>query len=134
VGTSLLGYANVQAATASTMSQLIPLWQLANYLDNLPGFTPVDERLQYPSWDFRYIYDTLHAQRPDLVSRPYPLRPDSTTTGSYSRTGTLRGGSGRHLRVLQAANADGVDVVLARKNGEAFPDDRGVRFGVVRIR
>ena len=134
VGTSLLGYANVQAATATTMSQLVPLWQLANYLDNLPGFTPVDERLQYPSWDFRYIYDTLHAQRPDLVSRPYPLRPDSTTTGSYSRTGTLRAGSGRHLRVLQAANAGGVDVILARKSGEAFPDDRGVRFGVVRIR
>ncbi len=86
------------------------------------------------SWDFRYIYDTLHAQRPDLVSRKYPLRPDSTTTGSYSRAGTLRGGSGRHLRVLQTANTAAVDVVLARKNGESFPDDRGVRFGVVRIR
>lgn len=134
VGTSLLGSANVEAATGSTMSQLVPLWQLANYLDDLPGFTPVDERLQYPSWDFRYVYDTLNAQRPDLVSRPYPLRPDSTTTGSYSRTGTLRGGSGRHLRVLQAAGGDGVDVILARKSGEGFPDDRGVRFGVVRIR
>ena len=134
VGTSLLGSANVQAATGTTMSQLIPLWQLANYLDNLPGFTPTDPRLQYPSWDFRHIYDTLNAQRPDLVSREYPLRPDSTTTGSYSRTGTLRAGSGRHLRVLQAANAGGVDIVLARKSGEAFPDDRGVRFGMVRIR
>ena len=134
VGTSLLGSANVQAATGTTMSQLIPLWQLANYLDNLPGFTPTDPRLQYPSWDFRHIYDTLHTQRPDLVSRKYPLRPDSTTTGSYSRAGTLRAGSGRHLRVLQAANADGVDVILARKSGAPFPDDRGVRFGVVRIR
>ncbi len=134
VGTALMGSANVQAATGATMSQLVPLWQLANYLDNLPGFTPVDDRLQYPSWDFRYIYDTLHAQRPDLVSRKYPLRPDSTTTGSYSRAGTLRGGSGRHLRVLQTANTAAVDVVLARKNGESFPDDRGVRFGVVRIR
>ena len=54
--------------------------------------------------------------------------------GTYSRTGTLRGGSGRHLRILQSAAASGVDVVLARKSGEAFPDDRGVRFGVVRIR
>ena len=107
VGTSLLGSANVQAATGATMSTMVPLWQLANYLDNLPAFTPVEEKLQYPSWDFRYIYDTLNAQRPDLVSRPYPLRPDSTTTGTYSRTGTLRGGSGRHLRILQPAAASG---------------------------
>ncbi len=134
VGTTLLGSANVQSATGTTMSQLVPLWQLANYLDNLPGFSPVDPRLQYTSWDFRYIYDTLNAQRPDLVSRPYPLRPDSTITGSYSRSGTLRGGSGRHLRVLQAANSADLDIVLARQSGEAFPDDRGVRFGVVRIR
>lgn len=133
VGTTLLGSANVQAATGAPMSELVPLWQLSNYLDNLPGFTPGDPRLQYPSWDFRYVYDTLNAQRPDLVPREYPLRPDSTT-GAYSRTGTLRGGSGRHLRVLQAANAGAVDVVLARKSGDAFPDDRGVRFGVVRIR
>jgi len=133
VGTTLIGSANVQAATGAPMSQLVPLWQLSNYLDNLPGFAPVDPRLQYLSWDFRYVYDTLNAQRPDLVPREYPLRPDSTT-GSYGRTGTLRGGSGRHLRVLQAANAVAIDIVLARKNGDAFPDDRGVRFGVVRIR
>ncbi len=134
VATTQIGSANVQAVTGTTMSQLVPLWQLANYLDNLPGFTPVDARLQYLTWDFRYVYDTLHAQRPDLVSRKYPLRPDSTITGAYSRTGTLRAGSGRHLRVLQAPNAEALDIVLARKSGQGFPDDRGVRFGVVRIR
>ncbi len=133
VGTSQVGSMNVQTATGTTMDQLVPLWQLANYLDNLPGFTPVDPRLQYLTWDFRYVYDTLHAQRPDLVSREYPLQPDSTS-GSYSRTGTLRAGSGRHLRVLQAANTAAVDVILARKSGDPFPSDRGVRFGVARIR
>ena len=134
VGTSQVGQANVESVTGATFAQLIPLWQLANYLDNLPGFTPVDARLQYSSWDFRYVYDTLNAQRPDLVSREYPLVPDLLTTGSYTHTGTLRGGSGRHLRVVQTANACAVDVILARKSGESFPDDRGVRFGVVRIR
>lgn len=133
VGTTLLGAANVEAATGSTMNQLVPLWQLANYLDNLPGFTGADQRLAYPSWDFRHIYDTLHLQRPDLVSRKYPLRPDSTTTGVYRRTGTLRAGSGRHLRILQSAGAASVDVMLARKSGDPFPDDRAVRYGVVRI-
>jgi len=133
VGTALLGSANVQAATGAPMSDLIPLWQLSNYLDNLPGFTPADPRLQYPSWDFRYVYDTLNAQRPDLIPREYPLRPDSMG-GSYSRTGTLRAGSGRHLRVVQVANGGAVDVVLARQDGDPFPADRGVRFGVVRIR
>ena len=42
----------------------------------------------------------------------------------YNRTGTLRAGSGRHLRILQAAGAASVDVMLARKNGDPFPDDR----------
>lgn len=134
VGTALVGYQNVEAATGTAMSTLVPLWQMANYLDDLPGFTSAEPRLQYPSWDFRYIYDTLHAQAPDIVLREYPLAPDSTKTGSYARTGTLRGGSGRHLRIIQSANAAGVDVMLARKTGDDFPSDRGVRFGVVRIR
>jgi hypothetical protein len=133
VGTSLRGGQNVEAATGALLSELVPLWQLANYLDNLPGFTPVDPRLQYPSWDFRHIYDTLNFQAPDLVPRKYPLLPDSTT-GTYSRTGTLRGGSGRHLRLIQPAGGAGVDLILARQNGTAFPDDRGVRIGVARIR
>lgn len=134
VGTALVGSTNVQAATGASMSELIPLWQLANYLDNLPGFAPADPRLQYPSWDFRHIYDTLNFQNPAVVPRKYPLVPDTTTTGSYGRTGTLRAGSGRHLRIVQPPSADGVDVMLARKNGDPFPADRGVRFGVVRIR
>lgn len=134
VGTSLLGHANVESATGESLAELIPLWQLANYLDNLPGFAPADARLQYPSWDFRQIFDTLNAQRPDLVTREYPLLPDSTTTGVYGRTGTLRAGSGRHLRVVQGPDAPGVDVILARRNGEGFPADPRVRFGLVRIR
>ena len=134
VGTALLGGANVQAATGRQMSELIPLWQLANYLDNLPGFTPVDPRLEYPSWDFRHIYDTLNFQRPDLYPREYPLVPDSTKTGLYRRNGMLRAGSGRHLRIIQAAGSSELDVALARRDGSAFPDDRAVRLGVVRIR
>jgi hypothetical protein len=134
VETAMLGGANVQAATGRPMSELIPLWQLANYLDNLPGFTPVDPRLEYPSWDFRHIYDTLNFQRPDLFPRPYPLRPDSTTTGLYRRNGTLRAGSGRHLRIIQAAGSSELDVGLARRDGSDFPADRGVRLGVARIR
>jgi hypothetical protein len=134
VGTSMLGGANVQAATGRPMSELIPLWQLANYLDNLPGFTPVDPRLEYPSWDFRHIYDTLNFQRPDLFPRKYPLRPDSTTTGLYRRNGTLRAGSGRHLRIIQAAGSTELDIGLARREGGDFPADRGVRLGVARIR
>lgn len=134
VGTAMLGGANVAAATGRPMSELIPLWQLANYLDNLAGFTPVDPRLEYPSWNFRHIYDTLNFQRPDLYPREYPLVPDSTKTGLYRRNGTLRAGSGRHLRVIQAGGSSAVDIVLARPDGTEFPADRGVRFGVVRIR
>ncbi len=70
VGTSLLGSVNVQAATGTSMSQLIPLWQLANYLDNLPGFTPVDRTAAVP--ELGLPVRLRHAQRP--AAGPGPRR------------------------------------------------------------
>jgi hypothetical protein len=134
VGTTRLGGSNVSFVTGDPMSELVPIWQLANYLDNLPGFAGADPRLQYESWNLRQIYDTLNAQRPDLVPREYPLAPDSTLTGFYARQGTLRAGSGRHVRIIQQPNAVTEQLVLARSDGSAFPNDRAVRLGIVRIR
>jgi hypothetical protein len=68
------------------------------------------------------------------VPREYPLAPDSTLTGFYARQGTLRGGSGRHVRIIQQPNAAAEQLVLARAGGSACPSDRAVRLGIVRVR
>ena len=133
VGTSRIGAANVAATTGVAFSTLVPEWQMANYLDDLPGFTPANARLQYRSWNFRTTYQSLNAQAPSSYPVPYPLTPDSTR-GNYVRRGTLRGGSGRHLRVIQAAAAESVTLQLTDSLGVALTATTAPRIGVVRVR
>ena len=75
---------NVATVTGVPFSTLTPEWQLANYLDNLPGFAPSSPRLQYDSWNFRATYASFHEQAPTSFPREYPLVPDSTLTGVYA--------------------------------------------------
>ena len=133
VGTNRVGAANVAATTGVAFSTLVPEWQLANYLDDLPGFTPANARLQYRSWNFRTTYQSLNSQAPSSYPVPYPLTPDSTR-GNYVRRGTLRGGSGRHLRVIQAAAAESVTLQLTDSLGVALTATTTPRIGVVRVR
>ncbi len=135
VETSRVGHANVEAVAVQPFTTLIPEWQLANYTDNLPGFTAASERLRYDSWDFRSTFGSLNSQSPGSFPRPYPLVPDSTLTGVYQRTGTLRGGSGRHLRVIQPAQGPAVTLQLTDSQGNAIAGSVAApRVGVVRIR
>jgi hypothetical protein len=122
-GTARVGSANVAAVTGVNFSTLVAEWQLANYLDNLPGFTPGSDRLQYSSWDFR------------SVLQPYPLTPDSTKTGAYNRTGMLRAGSGRHVRIIQPAGAGEVSFLLTDSDGTSLLSSTSrPRVALVRIR
>jgi hypothetical protein len=134
VATSALGSANVAQAAGDAFPTLVAQWQLANYLDDLPGFVPASPRLQYHTWDLRATYVTLNQQLPATFPRVYPLIPDSTRTGVYRRTGVLRDGSGRHLRVIQAGSAGAVDLQLADSTGGTLSTTAVPRIGLVRIR
>jgi hypothetical protein len=125
--TTLLGTANVASQTGVDFSTLAAEWQMANYLDDLPGFTEPTGRLRYKSWNFR----ALAASN----SRPYPLIPDSTTTGAYQHGGFLRTGSGLHVRIIQPASSGGVDFLLtATDSTKTVPATVAPRIGLVRIR
>jgi len=133
VATSLVGAANVEAQTGVSFSILVPEWQLANYLDDLPGFSAPASRLRYKSWNFREV-----AQ---LNGQAFPLEPDSTSGAGYQHRGVLRAGSGRHVRVIQAAGAKEVDMlvggpVLAPKSllTGPLPSELDPRVALVRIR
>jgi hypothetical protein len=115
--TSLLGSANVAAATGEDFSPLVSQWQLANYLDDLPGFTPASDRLEYTSWNFRALYQQNFQQ--GVFAKPYPLTPDSTRTGVYQHSGILRAGSGRHLRIIQPAGSAEAAFILTNTGGSA---------------
>lgn len=136
VATSRVGADNVATTTGVPFATLVPQWQLANYLDDLPGFVTSEPRLRYSSWNLRGTFDNLHNQDPSTFPQSYPLVPDSTLTGSYDRLGTLRAGSGLHLRVIQAPQAPAVTLQLTDSLRRAFTGSTvaAPRIGVVRIR
>ena len=127
------GAATIVARTGTPFSQLVPEWLLAEYLDDLDGFTPLSDRLRYKSWGLRAIWTNPLNQAPNGPFTGFPLVPD-VTSGGYSRTGTLRGGSGRHLRLVQAPNGAAIDVQLL-KDAQGSPIDPllAARIGIARI-
>ena len=114
--TNRTGAANVTAVTGDDFPTLVSQWQMANYLTSLQGFTPSTPRLGYTT-DLRGIF--LLNFNNGVFDKPYPLTPDVTTDGTYNRTGVLRAGSGRHLRVIQPTSSGEVDLQLADPGGTA---------------
>ena len=70
VATSLAGVANVETVTGRALLELVPEWQMTNYLDDLSGFQPPPSRLQYKTLG-------LSGGRADSIGRPFPLAPDN---------------------------------------------------------
>jgi hypothetical protein len=133
VQTTLRGSANVEHVAGEPFDDLVSRWQLANYLDDLPGLTPDDPTLQYTSWAFRDVYRAGFED--GVFLKPYPLTPDSTLTGTYSHAGVLRGGSGKHFRVIQPGSAGPVLLRLTRSDGSSrLADDAEPRIALIRIR
>lgn len=133
LATSRTGGANVEALTGRAFAAVLGEWHLANYLDDLPGVVAANPRLRYPSWNWRVTFPGLRAQFPSLYPRSFPLVPDSTA-GSYDRGGVLRGGSGRHLRVVLGAGDPAVDLKLDDGSGGGLSNATAARIAIARIR
>lgn len=127
VATRLIGEANAEAQTGAGFEVLLPEWQMANYLDDLPEYQQVSTRLRYKTWNFRGAADSM--------GQGYPLVPESTDGLGYSHTSVLRAGSGYHVLVTQAGGAAAVDLRLTSSSLEE-PVSSAVapRIGLVRIR
>ncbi len=130
VQTTARGAANIAARTGASFSQLVPEWLMAAYLDDRDALPAMSPRMRFRSWGLRHVWVDLN---PQSFPNGFPLKPDSTS-GSYARTGTLRGGSGRHLRLKQAANGSAIDLQLVRDTqGTAIDAALVARIGIVRI-
>jgi hypothetical protein len=133
VQTNRTGVTNIEAVTQDDFPTLVSQWQLANYLDNLPNFTPASDRLQYTSIDFRTLYQ--QAFDVGIFDKPYPLTPDVMDGSSYDHSGTLRGGSGRHLDIVQDPSAGEITLKLTGADGSAvLPTSIKPRAVIARIR
>ena len=132
INTSLLGQANVQAATGAAFADLLGRWALALYVSDLPGFTaPAD--LTFAKWRFRTTFASLHAQSPSDFDRAFPLIPPTATGSSVSVSGTLRSGTGAFVLVNQSAGP-GFSLNFRTLAGSGFPANAGAQLAVVRLR
>jgi len=132
IQTAAVGVPNLTSGTGGNFSDMVVEWLLSAFLDDLSGFTGSSPRLRFRSWGLRSIWtDPRNAQ---IFPNGFPLKPDSTS-GAYTRSGTLRGGSGRHLRLIQAPNGPAIDVQVVRTGGgEALDAALVARIGIARVR
>jgi hypothetical protein len=127
-GIDITGGANVTSAFGAlgrpgvTFATLAAEWQLTIGLADNPAFTDQIGTLHYRSWDFPAYFS-------QNALGPYPLVPDTTSGQSYVAAGTLRGGSGHHLRVVQPAAGAAVAVFLTTGNTVNLTP----RLGIVRV-
>lgn len=132
VATSLTGVANITAVTNASFSTMVPQWLMATFLDD--GTDLPEEstgRLRYKSWGLRSIWTNPLNQTNFPAGFPIPV---DVITGSYTRSGTLKGGSGRHFMISQPAQGVAIDVqVLRNTSGDALDPALVARFGIVRI-
>ena len=127
------GSVNVATETARPFDELVAEWQLTNYVEDLPGFQPLSSRLRYTSWALRDLFQTNFDD--GVFAKPYPLTPLVTSDGNVALAGTLRGGSGVHLRVVQPASAPELQLRLTGDDGESpVSESARPRIALVRIR
>ncbi|MEZ4457293.1 MAG: hypothetical protein R2882_12220 [Gemmatimonadales bacterium] len=129
--TGVSGAATFTARTGVPFATLVTEWLMASYLDDQVGFTGLSDRLRFKSWGLRAVW--TNPANSQIFPSGFPIKPDSTS-GGYSRTGTLRGGSGGYLRLIQAANGGGIDVQLVGSGGSVIDPAIVPRIGVVRVR
>jgi hypothetical protein len=120
------GFANVAARSGVSFPTLVTEWQLANFLEGDTQFIQdaTTERFRYKTWNLRGIY----TNNPQSFPKPYPLTPALITT-SVVHSGTLRGGSGLHLRVQRAPGDVAFNFSLQVASATVQP-----RIGVVRVK
>ena len=133
VATSLTGVSNVAAVTGSDVATMLPEELMAAYLDDGDDL-PAESTglLRFKSWGLRSIW--LDPRNASTFPAGFPIVPDPVGA-SFSRSGTLRAGSGHHFLVIQQANGPAIDVqVLKNSDGSPLDPTLQGRYGVVRIR
>jgi hypothetical protein len=134
------GVANLEQRTGQSWEQSLGEWSLAMYTDDLPGFTPANPHLRFPSWNLRDIWlgmctDLGPCANPNNVSQLYPastpFQPHAVTFGNFSvNLTTLEGGAFSifDLSGLQSAK----QLIEVRSLGGGDPPAT-VRLAIVRI-
>jgi len=132
LATTNTGAANIAAVTGDPFTTVASRWALANWVSDLPAFTP-PTALTYDSWSFRSTYASLHAQRSDVFQNAYPLVPAVSAGRDVSRSGTLLAGSGIYQRATQSPGDPGFTLSFTAPSGAVIGAGMVPRLNVIRI-
>ena len=125
------GVSNLTARLGRPWEEVVGEWSLALYLDDLPDFTPVNTRLQMPSWNLRSIYAGLNADFPASFPLAYPLAPHPATYGDFTFfIPRVSGGSFSMFRL--SGTQTGRQLIQLRGTNSEDPNP-ALRIALVRI-
>ncbi|HET7790549.1 MAG TPA: hypothetical protein VFK78_07100 [Gemmatimonadales bacterium] len=131
--TSATGAANVQLQTGAPFAQSVTRWALANWVSDLPGFTPPPE-LTYASSQLRATYAWLHTIVPSAFPPGFPLAPPVGLPSSVTLADTLHAGSGSYQRIVQPPGSPTFTLQFGVTPKVAFASNVVARLDVIRIR
>jgi len=132
VQTGFTGAANVTRHTNASFTDLVSRWTFANWVSDLPGFTP-PSALQYRSWAFRTDFPQFSQTCSSRIPAAFPLVPAVSQGNAVSLSGTLRAGSAWYYRAQQNAAAAGFILRFTDPSGGALRSSLAGRLGVIRI-
>jgi hypothetical protein len=134
VQSGFVGAPNVVRHTgAPSFQYLVANWALANWVSDLPGFTPTST-LKYTSWSFRAEYDTLNQFDAKHFPIPFPLVPLAVSGNAIGLSGELRSGSGAYALAVQVPSAPAFALNFTLNATTALPTTVFPQLTVLRIR
>jgi hypothetical protein len=136
VETSLVGRANLEAASGRATSELLGDFAIGISADSVVGMprSAAPAALRFSSRNLRKLYKGLFDTfgLPGGVSRPFPIEP-LTLGAAGSVTGTMRPGTFLTYRLRLPAGTPSAVLRLSGIDGTDFPADAGAQVSVLRL-
>jgi hypothetical protein len=134
------GVANLEARTGQSWEQSLGEWSLAMYVDDLPGFTPANPHLRFPSWNLPSIWlgmcvDLGPCSNPNNSAQLYPssnpFSAYAVAFGNFNVNLTTLAGGAFAIFDLSGLQSAKQLIELRSVNGGDPPGT--VRLAIVRI-
>ena len=125
------GVANIESITGKSFQQLLSEFSLALALDDYPGFTPIDAKYSFPSWNLRSIFAGMNADFKVPFPNPAPLKVRPYAFGKFNVDVTSVRGGGFSVLELSGTQANKQVLEFKGANGMAFPAE--MRVNIVRV-
>ncbi|MCX5763338.1 MAG: Ig-like domain-containing protein [Gemmatimonadetes bacterium] len=134
------GVPALEARTAShPWEEILGEWSLAMYLDDLPGFTTANARIDFPSWNLRNIFLGLCGDLGPCTTtnavqqypRPIPQQPRAVSFGNFTSVITAMVGGGYTLFDLGGTQTARQLLELKGPNGTDPPST--MRIAIARV-